>query len=178
MKEFMYLSGLQADQIVWMGHSLGARVALQSSVLGPMVPSRLVLLGAQVNLGTNAQSEFFTGTTDRDLLWVQSLGPENPRLPILLVTGAWEDILTVEGAQLFMEKLCGQATTACSDGPGRRWVLLDALVHNYEVFSPRVISTARAWAFPNLSHPASLAMMRIGLWLLVLAGVVLALLGL
>ena len=94
------------------------------------------------------------------------------------MTGAWEDILTVEGAQLLMEKLCGQATTACGDGPVRKWVLLDALVHNYEIFSPRVISTPRAWAFPDLSHPAFLAALRIALWLLILAGVVLALLGL
>lgn len=46
MTEFQNISGLDASQIVWLGHSLGARVALQSAVLGPLAPSKLVLLGA------------------------------------------------------------------------------------------------------------------------------------
>lgn len=177
MGEFQRLSGLDASQIVWMGHSLGARVALQSSVLGPVIPSRLVLLGAQVNLGTNAQSEFFTGTTDGDLAWVRSLGPGAPATPILLLTGTWEDILTVEGAKQLMAKLCGQEALSCSGEFSRKWVLFDALVHNYEIVSPRVITAARAWAFPEVAHPASLAALRIGLWFLVLSGVVLSLIG-
>lgn len=178
MIEFQRLSGLDASQIVWIGHSLGARVALQSSVLGPIVPAKLVLLGAQVNLGTNVQSEFFTGTTDADLGWVQSLGVNTPPVPILLITGTWEDILTIDGAQLLMTKLCGEETTACYDVSPREWKLLDTLFHNYEVFSPRVISAARTWVFPGLEFPASLASLRIGLWLSTLLGIVLSLIGL
>ncbi|MDX1379183.1 MAG: alpha/beta fold hydrolase, partial [Anaerolineales bacterium] len=94
MLDFQKVTGLDASQIAWMGHSLGARVALQSAVLGPALPAKLILLGAQVNLGTNAQSEFFTGTTDSDLDWVRSLGPATPPVPILLLSGTWEDILT------------------------------------------------------------------------------------
>lgn len=177
MTEFQRISGLDSSQIVWMGHSLGARVALQSSVLGPVSPAKLVLLGAQINLGTNAQSEFFTGTTDSGLGWVQSLGPDNPRTPILLVTGTWDDILTVDAAQSLMTKLCGKKTTSCDEGTIREWVLFDMLVHNYEVYSPRVISAGRAWAFPDMDHPSSYAMLRIVLWLSTIAGIFLVLIG-
>ena len=74
LQEFKQLSGLSADQIYFVGHSLGARVALQSATLNPERVAGLLLLGTQVNLSTNAQSAFFTGTTDSDLDWVQSLG--------------------------------------------------------------------------------------------------------
>jgi pimeloyl-ACP methyl ester carboxylesterase len=177
MTEFQRISGLDSSQIVWMGHSLGARVALQSSVLGPVSPAKLVLFGAQINLGTNAQSEFFTGTTDSDLDWVQSLGPDNPTTPILLVTGTWEDILTVDAAQALMNKLCGEKTTSCNEGTIREWVLFDKLVHNYEVYSPRVLTVGRTWAFPDMDHPASYAMLRIVLWLSTISGIFLALIG-
>ncbi len=178
MTEFQRLSGLDSSQIVWMGHSLGARVALQSSVLGPIRPARLVLLGAQVNLGTNAQSEFFTGTTDSDLEWVQSLSPVNPPVPMLLITGAWEDILTTEGAQLLMTKLCEEAVTSCAGDSPREWMLFDALVHNYEVYSPRVISAAQDWAFPEASsHIPILSSLRIILWFSTILGIFLSLTG-
>ena len=179
MMEFQKISGLDSSQIVWLGHSLGARVALQSSVLGPVRPAKLVLFGAQVNLGTNAQSEFFTGTTDSDLAWVQSLGPSNPPVPILLLTGTWEDILTVDGAQLLMTKLCGETATSCPAESPREWMLFDALVHNYEVYSPRAISAAQDWLSPEASsHPALLSRARIALWLSTVTGIFLSLLGL
>lgn len=110
MQEFRRLSGLDASQVVWLGHSLGARVALQSAVLGPLRPERLVLIGAQVNLVTNEQAEFFTGTQDVDLPWVQSLGSQNPPVPILLIIGSWDDILTPQAALKLMTKLCGEET--------------------------------------------------------------------
>jgi pimeloyl-ACP methyl ester carboxylesterase len=140
METLQEKSGLPADQIHWIGHSLGARVAVQSSVLGPTRPGGLILYGAQINLGTNAQSEFFTGTADSDLAWVQSLGQQTPPVPILLLSGAWEDILPVEAAQLLMTQLCGTAETAC-DGPlAREWRLYPRLVHNYEIYAPRLIA--------------------------------------
>ena len=179
MAEFQRASGLDATQIVWMGHSLGARVALQSSVLGPVRPAKLVLLGAQVNLGTNAQSEFFTGTVDSDLAWVQSLGPNNPPIPILLLTGTWEDILTVEGAHLLMMRLCNDESSSCGGDFPRDWMLFDALVHNYEVYSPRIISVAQNWAFPKASsHPPILSSLRIALWFSTILGIFLSNLGL
>jgi pimeloyl-ACP methyl ester carboxylesterase len=179
MAEFQRLSGLDASQIVWLGHSLGARVALQSSVLGPLRPAKLILLGAQVNLGANAQSEFFTGTTDSDLPWVQSLGPDTPPVPIILLTGAWEDILTVDGAQLLMARFYGVQTESCGGTSPREWILFDALVHNYEVYSPRVISAALDSIFPeDSSHPPLFSTLRIILWLVMVAGLFLGLIGL
>jgi hypothetical protein len=95
-----------------------------------------------------------------------------------LITGTWEDILTVDGAQLLMTKLCGEKITSCGHGAPRQWVLLEALVHNYEVYSPRVISAAMAWSFPELQQQASLASLRIGLWLGTILGIFLSLIGL
>jgi len=179
MAELKRVSGLDDSQIVWMGHSLGARVALQSAVLGPLRPEKLVLLGAQVNLGTNTQSEFFTGTTDSDLAWIRSLGPDTPPVPILLITGAWEDILTVDGAQLLMAKLCGTQIESCGGPSPREWILFDALVHNYEVYSPRVISAAQDWLFPEDSfHLSLLGSLRIVLWSATILGLFLGLIGL
>lgn len=176
MSKFREASGLEASQITWMGHSLGARVALQSAVLGPMQPAKLVLIGVQVNLGTNTQAEFFTGTADADLDWVQALGPETPALPILLVSGEWDDILTFKGGELLMRRLCGDDVTACDGVNPREWVLLDRLVHNYEIFSPRALNFAWDWAFPG--QISSLAGWRILLWTSSILGVFLSLFGL
>jgi pimeloyl-ACP methyl ester carboxylesterase len=175
---FQDVSGLQASEITWMGHSLGARVALQSSVLGPRHPKQLILLGAQINLGMNVQSEFFTGVSDADLDWVQRLGRNVPSVPIALHTGAWEDILTVEGAQLLMTRLCGAPVTVCADPPARKWVLTDALVHNYEIYSPRVLRDVKAQVVPGLETPAArAAAQRIALWVVTVTGLFLTLAG-
>jgi len=178
MQVLMRESGLPAGRILWLGHSLGARVALQTALLGEPLPAGLILLGAQINLGTNAQSEFFTGTSDSDLPWVQAIGPQSPPVPLLLLSGEWEDILTPAGATLLMQSLCGAGTTAC---PGREWILYPSLVHNFEIFSPRAISDAKAWASQrlgaNLESSAPTAQMRIAWWFVSLFGMTLTLGG-
>ncbi len=178
MQVFMRESGLPAKRIFWLGHSLGARVALQTALLGEPLPAGLILLGAQINLGRNAQSEFFTGTSDSDLPWVQALGPQNPPVPLLLLSGDWEDILTPAGATLLMQSLCGTETTDC---PGREWLLYPRLVHNYEIFSPRALSDAKAWASQrlgtNLDTTAPTAQMRLVWWFAALFGMTLTLGG-
>ncbi len=78
---------LHSDQITHLGHSLGARVALQAATMTDTPPKTLILLGTQVNLITNQQAEFFTGTSDADLEWVQALGPENPKSNVILISG-------------------------------------------------------------------------------------------
>lgn len=153
--EFMRLSGLRADRLLMVGHSLGARVILQASLSDPEPVAGLILLGTQVNLTTNTQAEVFTGTSDADLEWVRSLGPGNPPMPILLVSGAWDDILTPEAAALLHEKLGGEAA-------GRTLEIIPALVHNYEVFDRRAIDVAES---PS----------RVGRWGMALAGLLLAL---
>jgi len=176
MQAFMRESDMPAEKILWMGHSLGARVALQTALLNSDLPAGLILLGAQVNLGTNAQSEFFTGTSDSNLPWVQSLGPQNPPVPLLLLSGDWEDILTPEAAALLMNALCGAETDAC---PNRHWILYPRLVHNYEIFSPRVLADAKAWANERLgtkiATSAATAQMRIVWWFVSIFGMLLTL---
>ena len=140
LEEFKLQSGLRSEQIFVIGHSLGARVALQSATMNPQQIAGLILLGTQVNLSKNVQSEFFTGTSDSDLKWVQLLGRENPRVPILLISGAWDDILTPESAKLLFEHLGG------IDGENHRTlIVLPAIVHNYEPFSSQVLNQINIW---------------------------------
>jgi pimeloyl-ACP methyl ester carboxylesterase len=135
------LSGLSPDQITFLGHSLGARVALQAATMMEAPPELLILLGTQVNLGTNTQAEFFTGTQDGELAWVQALGPHNPDTNIILLSGTRDDILTPEAAQLLMEKL---SETELGDDkqiyvtqvePLRQLFFHPGLLHNYEIYS-------------------------------------------
>jgi alpha-beta hydrolase superfamily lysophospholipase len=170
LEEFAALSGLRSDQIFVVGHSLGARVALQSATLNPEPVAGVVLLGAQVNLSRNMQSEFFTGTTDTDLVWVQALGPENPNVPILMLSGKWDDILTPESAGLLYERLGAENASA-----PRKLVLLPTLVHNYEPFSPRIMEEMMAW-LPDAKSTSS-ASWRILAWIFGLAGLLLAQIG-
>lgn len=181
MQQFQQRSGIAPQHTLLFGHSLGARVALETSVRGPLRPAGLILFGAQVNLGTNAQSEFFTGTSDSDLTWVRELSPVNPPVPLLLVTGSWEDILTTEGARLLMTALCGVPITnptSCSASPSRQWHLLPALVHNWEIHSPRALAIATDWSAKiwglqgvELRVSTSAAFLRIVAWLVAVAGI-------
>jgi dienelactone hydrolase len=124
------LSSLSSNQITFLGHSLGARVALQAATMMDSPPKSLILLGTQVNLVTNEQAEFFTGTSDADLEWVQALGSENPKSDILLFSGTRDDILTPEAAELLHKKLSGSQS---SDYP-RSLILAPRVLHNYEVY--------------------------------------------
>lgn len=187
-EQFKTLSGLPDSQIIVLGHSLGARVALQSATLDPAPPAGLILLGTQVNLSANTQAEFFTGVSDADLAWVQALGPENPATNILLLSGEWDDILTPQAAGLLAEKL-GGIPLAPDHGSGefasatrRDFQLLPQLVHNYEVFSPRALSAAKLWtasAFGLVAPAASstFAALRIACWILGFVGLIISLIG-
>jgi pimeloyl-ACP methyl ester carboxylesterase len=164
LQDFKQVSGLRASQIVVIGHSLGARVALQSAAMNSERVAGLVLLGTQVNLSTNVQSEFFTGTTDADLPWVQSLGPENLPVPVVLISGDWDDILTPVNAEKLFNKLGGENSSV-----GRVLLILPGLVHNYEPFSPRVIS--------EITDRSNVGALRIWTWVLGFAGLLLASIG-
>jgi len=170
LEKFKALSDLRADQILVIGHSLGARLALQAATMNPEQVAGLVLLGTQVSLSTNAQSEFFTGTTDTALPWVRALGPENPPVPVLLVSGTWDDILPPGNAELLYRQLGGEA------GSNRALVILPAIVHNYEPFSFRMLSEIAKWE-SRLDQPPLPATVRIVCWVLGLVGIFLLLAG-
>ncbi|MFN2302724.1 MAG: alpha/beta hydrolase, partial [Anaerolineales bacterium] len=140
---FQEQSGLSSDQIILFGHSLGARVALQSAILDPQPPAALVLLGTQVNLGINRQAAFFTGTNDGDLAWVQSLSAQIPKTDLLLLSGSWDDILTPEAAQALQEKLLSGPNTVGSTYT-RRLIIVPHLFHNYEIYSTSLLKQAAA----------------------------------
>jgi dienelactone hydrolase len=185
-ERFKQLSGLSDRQIMIAGHSLGARVALQTAVMDPQRVAGLVLFGAQVNLGTNTQAEFFTGASDAELDWVKTLGTSSPPVPVLLISGTWDDILTPDAAQKLLCKLaqvetCQPGTRYGTGDAARESLILPALLHNYEIFSPRALSAGKAWAGDrfgiSLETGALAASRRIGLWLAGLGGIFLGLAG-
>lgn len=187
IQEFTRISGLKDDRIFLLGHSLGARVALQTATINSEVAG-LILLGTQVNLSTNIQSEFFTGTSDNDLAWIQSLDSDNPAVPILLISGAWDDILTPNNAELLFSKLSSgdyehQNEEFHSRNTGnltRQQIILPGLVHNYEPFSSTVLKEIKDWLrvrllidFPDSLRPT----IRIWGWVISLVGVFILLIG-
>ena len=182
---FVRIANLESEQIIVLGHSLGARVALQAATMDADPPAGLILLGTQVNLSTNVQSEFFTGVSDADLEWVQNLSPENPKTKILMVSGAWDDVLTPVAAEALIQKLGGEnlwtrmVGTTLDNEYSRELVLLPKLLHNYEPFSARVLSLSKMWAtqvwelLPPFTTAASPATHRVLLWITGFAGLLL-----
>ena len=182
-------SGLTSERILFLGHSMGARVGLQAATMGAEPVGGLILLGTQVNLAANVQSQLFTGVSDGELAWVQSLGAEQPPTNILLLSGRWDDILPPANARLLLQRLAGpqalegQRYGDLDQGTGRQMYILDGLLHNYEVFSPQILIRAKAWASavwrldPPLPPEASLAHWRNVLWLISLAGLFLTVVG-
>jgi pimeloyl-ACP methyl ester carboxylesterase len=184
---FRLLSGLTDERMILLGHSMGARVALQAATIDPERIAGLILLGAQVNLATNVQSLVFTGVADAELAWVQSLGPGEPPTNILLIIGSWDDILTPANGRLLLKKLAepaavaGQPYGALAEGTGREMVILDGLLHNYEVFSPWLLAHVKGWSGAiwgpdvGLSAAVPTTARRNALWVSALLGLFLAL---
>lgn len=191
LSEFKRLSGLPAEQIFVLGHSLGARVALQSATMNPEHIAGLILLGTQVNLSTNVQSEFFTGTTDLDLPWVQALSQENPPVPIFMISGEWDDILPPEDAELLFSKLSGERYEQ-ADGiyrseietlgtvAMREQIIQPFVIHNYEPFSGQVFTSIGEWLERRTGANfvvSPVPSIRVLVWIFSLIGIFLMLIG-
>lgn len=180
--KFRQLSGLTADQIIFLGHSMGARVSLQASTMMTTPPMLLLLLGTSVNLAPNQQAEIFTQTQDSDLAWVQALGPENPNTDIILISGEWDDVLKPEGARLMVEKLSGTALESqnrvvnVQTDPVRTLILVPKLLHNFEIYSiiPQLGITEAIGSADPSSQPNQYNQ-RVTDWLYGLGGLFLAL---
>ncbi|MBD3193610.1 MAG: alpha/beta fold hydrolase [Candidatus Lokiarchaeota archaeon] len=147
---FKTISGLNDSEIILLGHSMGARVALQAAAIDSHNVSGLILIGAQVNLQTNIQAGFFTGVSDTELEWVQNLNTTNPPTDILLLSGMWDDIITPTAANLLYEKLGGSLSPY-----KRELIIYDFLFHNYEIYSPQLITDALNWAVINTGLESS-----------------------
>jgi pimeloyl-ACP methyl ester carboxylesterase len=174
------LSGLDSSEIIFIGHSMGARLALQQTASDSDPVAGIIILGTQLNLDFNAQSSFFTGTNDSELEWVQDLSLNNPLTNILMISGTWDDVLPVNSALLLFQKLTNGSALPLIDpirhlyfenpNGNRELYLIPRLFHNYEVYSPRVMKISKNWALevfgltdPN-SDDVSISIMRIIFW--------------
>ena len=184
------ISDVPDMQVFLVGHSLGGRVALQSAILDPSGIKGLVLIGPQVNLESNQQAEFFTGTQDENLAWVKTLGPSIPATNILILSGELDDILPANSADVLLSRLVGKPTVTngvkyvfeTKTGFSREWLLFQAVFHNYEIYDPEVISAAVKWAqvesnIPQLSAIPVTDELRPWMWILGMAGILLTLFG-
>jgi len=142
---FKEKSGLLDSQILYMGHSMGSRVGLQAATIDNTIAG-LILVGTSINLDVNLQSNFFTGVRDTDLQWIQNLNGSNPATDVLLMSGGWDDILTPTAANLLFEKLGGNSSPY-----NRELMIFDHMIHNYEIYSPRIITYALNWAINKFS---------------------------
>lgn len=190
IEQFKTASNLSEEQIVLVGHSLGARVALQTAGSTSQSLAGLVLLGTQVNLSPNVKPEFLTGTIDNTLSWIQQLGPDHPNVNIALFSGSWDDILTPDAAGLLAAKLTGTTTAPpeisgnIADNSLRAYRIYDRVLHNYEVFEPGIITDTVQLAMRmtgSFSEPETFsqryAALRVQAWLMGLTGIFLLLIS-
>jgi pimeloyl-ACP methyl ester carboxylesterase len=167
-EHFKALSGLDSEEIFFLGHSMGARVALWAETFDPNPVRGIILIGCSVNLVPNAQSDFFTGTDDLGLAWIQALDANNPPTDILLITGGWDDILPPESAEALFSKLNGNKPS--NPLHTRDLAIVPNVFHNYEPYSPRIIDITREWASIRVNFQmrstddVSIAQARIALW--------------
>ena len=153
---FKNLTGLTDNQIMFFGHSMGARVALQAATMDSNNIAGLILFGTQLNLIPNIQSSFFTGVEDTNLTWVQNLGPSNPDIDTLMISGKLDDVLTPEAANKLFQKLTNQTATSGYEqiveisGVTKELLIIKGLVHNYEVYSSKAILKSLSFANEKL----------------------------
>ena len=159
--QFLDLSGIAPERLVLVGHSMGARSALQFAAGSDIPFAGLVLLGTSVSLVSSAQAGFFTATDDATLPWVASLGPSKPAMPVALISGTWDDILPPRAAIALYERLSGEdallfpgSQGADSLAPeiwlspdGRRMLSLHpGILHVFEPWSSRLIDESVLFA--------------------------------
>lgn len=149
---FVKKSSLSKENIYLLGHSMGSRAALQASTMlnADSNVGGLILLGTQLNLSYNKQSQFFTGTADTELEWVKKLSGTNPSTDILLISGSNDDILTPESALLLYNKLRSDKNNYY-----RELIITAGVLHNYEVYSQHIINDSITWVNnkTEVTHP-------------------------
>lgn len=150
-EKFKELSGLDDSKIILFGHSMGARAALQSSTFDKNQVKMLVLFACFVNLEPRVRSTTHGMTSDFELEWIKSLSKNNPPMDILLLTGELDDVSTPHNNLLLYQKLGGDYSKYT-----RELVIIDGLIHGYEVFSPEAIARAIHWIIINLGLKSSI----------------------
>ncbi len=145
---FKSLAGLNDSQIVLIGQSYGARIALQEQTFDSLAVAGLILIGAQINLDVENKVDVFTGVFDLELDWIINLGTNNPKTNITILTGIWDDVLPPKGALLLYEKLINDSYSSVgsyymgTNNLSRELILFERVFHNYEIYSSKIIQTA------------------------------------
>lgn len=171
-EKFKSISGLSDSQIILFGHSMGARAALQSIILEGSQVRMLILFGCFLNLETNLRYGYSRMPSDSELGWVKSLSKNNPPVDTLILTGEFDDVLPPYRAQLLYQRLGGKNSKYVRD-----LVIVNNLIHGYEIFSPETISYTLNWVIKNLdmkivpNYIACTMVMRKIFWTLSIIGV-------
>jgi len=181
-EEFKLVSGLNDSQIVFVGQSYGARIALEEQTFDSLNVAGLVLIGVQINLDVSNKADVFTGVSDLDLEWIGNLGADNPRTNVSIMTGTRDDILPPSGAILLYEKLTNRNYTDIGpyfsgiDNNSREVLFFKGIFHNYEIYSSKIIQEAKIRVANYLGINSSefkispRVSLRTASWLLVIIG--------
>ncbi|MHA1442879.1 MAG: alpha/beta hydrolase, partial [Candidatus Heimdallarchaeota archaeon] len=131
-EQFKTASGLSDDQIIMIGHSRGAFAVLRYAVDAANPVNGCILLGGAADPVANSLN----------------LTTDNPPTNVHIVTGTWEDILLPSEA-IAVYDLLGNTTGSglqggitTPEGYRREFIIFKALMHTYEVISPRVAQYA------------------------------------
>ncbi len=174
-QKFMEMSGLTSENLMMVGHSMGARVAIQSQTMDSDPVSSLFLLGTSISLVENVQSSFFTGVEDSDISWIRSLNATNPACDIGMVSGGWDDVLTPDAAQLLQNKLITGNSSKKGTQEGleyrRDLQIIPRVFHNYEVYSAKCMKAMKNWISSHqiqsegIENKPKKTQIRISLWI-------------
>ncbi len=140
---FKQKSGLEDSEIFMLGHSMGARGVMKSILSDPNPVNGCILLGASIHVDEDNNTEN----------WANSLGPTNPSINVLIVTGTWEDVFPPKEAFDLYKKLANLTTpaepksdfTITSEGYNKEIVILKGITHTHESMSMRVVNSIAHW---------------------------------
>jgi len=156
---FKELSGLEDDQIVLVGHSMGGRAILQIIAESGRTFKGVHLIAPYLDLKQDSP--------DWNHPWVIGLDETTlESTPFLITTGGLDDHINQTEVSLLFERLTNTTVPAgdvrAQDG-NRKMEIHPFLTHNYEVLSVRTINAFSMWAEPLLATtiPTTSALVRI-----------------
>ena len=137
------VKGFATEDIILIGHSMGARTIMQYATYGDTFKD-IVLVGPEINLLPNTQSSFFTGANDLEMPFVSRMSKSSPMSDVLIITSTWDDISPVESNEELLSVL-NSGTSSYT----REIVVVNRVLHNYELFSPQVINQIIEYIEPS-----------------------------
>ena len=166
------LTALEDEDIILLGHSMGARALLELLVTSsyPAEYEQVILLSPQINYDNNTQSSTFTGVNDSVIApWKDLDGKLLNNTKITLIGSTADDIVSPFSANEIYERIKQDNDVSLS--------LVDGVYHSYMVYSVAVASEIKEHCSYFTDDVSSLRIMYLS-WFAIIIGLILALLSL